>query len=668
MSELMFSPRFVQEADYIEMCKLMVTSNTELEKRVTENKLSDAKEVVLFIGPSKAGKSTMLGRIKSKLPVEEFIKLINAKDENTDFIDIEDIKIGFSSRATTTVPNFHNSKLGIILDMPGFVEANPKREAVVGLINKSVFNKIKFCKLVVVIDMIFIESMNAILQLYVKELKSLLTDEYFSIGLLSCIFAITKADKHLDGILDRVDEDLQAKSKKITVRNVLNNYVADVRQDNDDTSRLASAIARNFIIIDYRETSQDSTVELISKCLINVKPIEGKSIHFNSSNVHDILSMSGQLAVESMKNNCSKHVATMNKLTRELKDNYTKAIKEISAKLTRNKEVSERLIMIKQTLSINAQTIQTNNVKVVDESNEIDQIKDDKKQLIEQMTHFRSKFHDMTMLDIIALKSVNSTSLIAPKQKVYADVVKPVAAKSSLHILILETQTYDSNKSDIDACKSIRDLESLKTPYLFYDGKEGADANDIKIIVKDTPNNSTLIMTESKVTLTHVVLCICELQLIELKQIDLLADVFSVRIINCDSLVTKKLALIESLKADTVNLTSATTNLTNESLALQSELEHNVVDIASLKSTFLSPIPDLTKQVELIDEEVKFIITAEKFYYTEQLAKVLLSHSINIDAFKDVQNIKDKFAKLTSDCHSYLIFLARCESTIEAMS
>jgi len=151
----------------------------------------------MIFGPSRTGKSTFLARMKSNLPKEKFSETLRSNNKGDEIFTIDDIKIAPGHKAVTTVPNVFIKGNNLLFDLPGFIDIDPEREAVISLLNNSLFPRISSCKIIVVLDVsILISNLNLPLRKYYEEFLRLLTPEHFKSGLASCIFIFTKADMH----------------------------------------------------------------------------------------------------------------------------------------------------------------------------------------------------------------------------------------------------------------------------------------------------------------------------------------------------------------------------------------------------------------------------------------------------------------------------------------
>jgi hypothetical protein len=641
--------------DYTQMCRLMVHSHNKLVDQLQDSKIQELmrNDVLLFFGPTKSGKSTLLGRIKSTKTSEEFMKLVEESEGGgDDYIDIEGVPIRGGYLAGTTVPNFYVKSNKLIMDLAGFGDATPGRAEVISLLNNGLFPKLNKCKMLIILDLGILSSLNLIIPTYVKEFKRLLTPQHFREGLASCTFIFTKADKRMNDIITTagVDKDEYKDvntALKFAVGEILKTYTIQVMSADDDVAKFCSFLCRNFCIIDYRTMDSVGTIQVIENMLNKIKTLESKQLYFELDSVQNKLSNEGAQVVQYYKQE-SMNVKTLIQNFRE------KIVKEHNLQLLKIKtykgeviELTKRIQKNTVRLSILDQMIKSEELRNKDLLSKLESLRLDDIQNSLQLTSFRSKSNEFTMLQISTFKSVNYKKSFSEEFKVCGELIRPLGSVSRIQVVFMTLQDYNNQESKIHNCKNIVDFESMNFPILYTNGHNYGAEKKMNIDISAETDDSSKIIASSY--FPFVILCLNDIRLIETPHIDIIANYFvsqtnktKSEIKNTEEelnrMVVNKLSNLDESELLKKSVSVDETELK----ATMTLLENGKIDYKIQNETFLLQLSDIILKVKtILDEDV--------FTLTEELGKILVSCHIEVQVFREMPQLRSDLMSIVNE-------------------
>jgi hypothetical protein len=637
--------------DYITMCKLMCSSHEELIANLANNDIRNGlvNDVWLFFGSSKAGKSTLLARIKTSLDNIEFMEAVNKSKKSDEPIFLDGIAFAGGSRAVTTVPNLHIKNDQLYMDLAGFVDTDPKREAVISLLNNCLFSKLNSCKIIIVMDVGFLTGgISLVMQTYVKELERLLTPANFELGLASCGFILTKADVFGYNIiaLNKEDDDedfnrlnskeISEKLKK-SVKKIIGDFSIEMASIDIKLTKLASAISLRNCVVNYKDLGSDSVTFAIQNMMKKVRPLESKKMHFDTVSASSVLSRDSLQIV---------------KVYKELVQNKSNKILEIK-KNVEDHYVREKSYLEKMKLSLekSLQTISDSKKLVIEKEVMINSISDQNSALSKRITElgeekshtelslkaFEEKIKNFKMLWMVSSKSVKKNPR-KDEQRVIGEFVRPLGCRERIHIVIMSEENYNRHHVTIENCESYKTFTDLQLPTLYFDGSKTAENKAFNVI--QSSSNDKFLSISTSGSISHVVLLLCDINIID-TPLKMLTNNYFVEqrdavvkaIFTSEKQIEDNNKKIEQFRKDVVNSTSIKSKEDETLVSIQNNIRICKSKFGDRSKEIIDTFSELTSSLrkDQNDEVLKM---------TESLGKILVSSNVEVNAYREIPDIR----------------------------
>jgi guanylate kinase len=605
-----------------------------------------SKDVFLFFGPARTGKSTLLIRIKSKMGIDEFanhLKLV--RDGGGRIITMEDVDVRPGNIACTIVPNFYPDK-NLILDLAGFHDINDDNGTVISLLNNTLFSHLTQCKICVIMELTVVTSLNGHIRNYITEMKKLLTEQFYVEGLKSSCFIFTKSDLYSEAVINVSGVNLDDYKDHITglriaTRELINKFIIDNATINPELTQFAGYMINNFIIVDYRQQDQGSVKKTLNDISNNTTPVNAINMRFDLVNAGNRL---GKM--------CEEKLLEYKKLMIDKQRTLT----DFKDKVIRDSDIIKREIsLLREQINKTNEEITSLNIKIVklddlisnckiriDETkNTIQKIMKDKQQLTTQQEEFKKRADNVHMLHISSFRSIMSTGLNR-RWKIYAEYIKPYNAIDQLNIVVMSLIDHQANKDRIACCRSIKEFNELKIPFISRNGQRTNQVVDVD--VQSKIDDSSEIRTTSDTQ--HVVLCLIDVKIDD--DGNAFMDFFKKQLAQIEVDLVKFQGLLVEYKKTIDESDSSIINMKNK-LLCDEEIK---ISCANKISTLHSHIKEETNmRVTFISEfmnSIRKTIGDDSFTVTEDLSKILFQAKIEVTVFKQIPEVRKSADDLLS--------------------
>jgi hypothetical protein len=625
--------------EYVSNCQLMVNSHDELIEKLENQVVSShlSKCVTLIIGPSRVGKSTILARLISKIGRDEFMsKLLESSENKDDVYTISGVNIKGGMKACTTVPNIHLSEnKEIIMDLAGFSESNDGRSEVVALLNNSVFSNLSKVKFYVVVDLSYLFNPNLNFQKYVLELKKLFTEKNFKEGLKSCVFLITMVDKHGSQFLNDSDYKLVDLKKSIKYRlmELVNEYI-----DSPDLARFTSAISGRFVLVDHSKMDRSETLDMIEQRQVDMPILKTSDLSFNVDEIQNRLSMMAGVVISHIHRESEKLISQWKDLEKDSNDQHNTSMNKIKTIVDTVRQNRSNISIREDNIKKHQSDISYMEKEVSDCKLRVSELKEELSQNKFQLNKFKEKSGSMTLLNNSTIQSYQ-VGTFGKKHKVKINHLRPPGSINQTMVLIQTMDDYQKYKVSIENCSNVRSIIEHKFPYVYMNGRSNT-SGDIKIDVVNRTPDLTQISIESVFEFT--LMCLNDIKISDTVYSSLLTSYFEEK---TESLLTSMRSQNEKMNDREMSISQ------NQSLIKSIRAE--IKDFQSKNVEFKIIVKDDTdKHMEQISENLNTLedlrtklenmIKSREFLVTERLGSILLKSNINVESFREAENIRKR--------------------------
>jgi len=250
---------------------------------------------------------------------------------------------------------------------------------------------------------------------------------------------------------------------------------------------------------------------------------------------------------------------------------------------------------------------------------------------------------NLEILNIVVLPSATIRGSFKNTYKVLTEYIKPIGSVDRISVIVIESKQYENHKLLINKCKNTKEYEDLKVPYIYYDGQRKTGNKNLQMEINIDINVDDRIRVSTESNEEHIVLCLSSLKVSDLAQAEAMSNYFKVLIDQnnqkmrkaSESIRMSEQRLIEyksQIDFIRVDITTSTKQLSED----KNQYENFVLNFNSSKDSFLNKINDeYKKSKDTLDEDT--------FKSTCDLCEILSNHGIEIEIFKKIFVIKDRF-------------------------
>jgi hypothetical protein len=635
--------------NYSQMCKLMIDSHKKLVEQLNDIKIQGLiqNDVLLFFGPTKSGKSTLLGRIKSNKSCEEFLQLLKISEvKGHDFVEIEGIPVRGGVLSGTIVPNFYTKDNSLIMDLAGFGDTTAGRSEVISLLNNGLFSKMKSCKILIVLDLAILNTLTLVMDKYVNEFIKLMTKQHFINGLSACGFIFTKADMRAEEIIkasgirnsfhDEVSDDellYQA------VGRMLDKFALQMIRANKDIASFTSCITENYCVIDYSKMDSKTTCLEIEKVLKKVKPLNSNSLSFDLLSVRSKLSDEGAEVVQQYQEIRDEKENEL----RALKDFIFKSHKDKLEEMKRLRELIDNTKKILETnqlrMMVLTQIINTNTVLINEMKSKLLLLADDVKQNNLQLLAFKSRSDEFTMMQITIIRSNVIKGVMSERYDVNFEVIRPIGSNDRVFLVIMTAPDFETQKTKIHECRTIAEFKKKNLTSVYINGQ--MSNNDRKMDIKVSSEQEVYSKVVASSSFPFVVLCMNDVQLVNTPHVGLITDHFVNHISKLNTNVLNTTIELDRYVKETKLAKDELESKGLQNNELNERLRKAETDLGNKKIDYKTHSESLINQLTSFMSELKRTLQGSIFTLTEELGEILVLSHIEVEIFKEMPKVRN---------------------------
>lgn len=630
--------------NYMHMCRLLLGSYNQLKRDVNDSSISDLfkKDVWLFFGPARTGKSTLLARLKSDLDSNSFYNkaILESEEKRNEAIDISGIKIKSGFEAMTTAPNFYTTGDRLIADLAGFVDADPKREAVVSILNNSLFPLLSSCRLFVILDLGMLLGLTINIQKYVVEFKKLLSENYFVEGMKACHFIFTKADKYEKSIIEisKINADEYKFPLKIAVKTMLDQFISDMITSDTDSGKFASYIVRRFSVIDYKTMNKDDIKKILNENLDNITPLVSRGMRFDLDKSTNILRAESAAVLSQYK----KIVKKLGGSISEYKSSFIKDRMEIVNKVRKCKteidNLNQEKYNLKQSLASDEARQKILRLNQIADDEELKKFTKDLKDSREQAVRFAEKVNTFKLIHLTVVKSASySRSFSGSVERILGNFSQPPGSDGKLQTMVMSLVDFNKFESRIYMCRLVSELEELKAPFITINGSKDLGSSG-KVTVNAVDHQTTRVETE--LTNAHVLLCFNDIKVSKSSLVDIMTDYFTESITKTNTTIK---TIQDKLKSDADELKTIDDSLIkNRESAneIEMDVKNEQQNLVNLKESLSMRADQFIQQISDPAKQMRSFTNDETFRLTKSISEVLVESKINTETYQEIGEIE----------------------------